>query len=92
MAARAWVVGIIGLFGAWIAMTFLTGMIGTMWGVYDRLNQTGLIDRQWDQSAQNIKSVFLGLWNGYVALIVFASFIVYIVLSSMRRRPEEFYE
>jgi NADH:ubiquinone oxidoreductase subunit 6 (subunit J) len=92
LAARSWVVGIIGLFASWIALTFLSGMIGTMWGIYDELNQTGLIDKDWDQSAQSIKEIFLGLWNGYVAVIVFLSFIIYIVISSMRRRPEEFYE
>ncbi len=90
MAARAWVAGIIGLFVAWIAMQFITGAIGTMWGVYQVLNQTGLVDPNWDRQASYIKSVFLGVW-GYVPFIVFLSFIIYIVIESMRKRPEDYY-
>ena len=90
MSVRAWIVGLLGLFGAWIAITTLTGLIGTMWGVYDVLNSTGLIDPDWAQRALDIKSSFLGVWN-YMPFIVFLSFIIYIVLESMRRRPEDYY-
>jgi hypothetical protein len=90
VAARAWAVGVIGLFAVWIAMEILTGMIGTMWGVYNTLNSTGLIDRDWNQKAEAIKQAFLGVWN-YMPMIVFASFIVYIIIESLRRRPEDYY-
>ncbi len=90
MAARAWVVGLIGLFAVWIAMEVLTGMIGTMWGVYKVINGTGLVDPDWDRRAQAIKSTFLGVWS-YIPFIIFLAFIVYIVIESLRRRPEEYY-
>ena len=90
MAARAWVVGIIGLFASWLAFQFIGGMIGTMWGIYDVLNSTGLIDKQWDNRIVGIKQTFLATWS-YLPLIVFASFVVYIILESLRRRPEDYY-
>ena len=90
MAARAWVVGLIGLFVVWIAMEVLTGVIGTMWGVYKVINATGLVDPDWDQRASGIKQAFLGVWN-YMPLIILFSFALYIVLESMRRRPEDYY-
>lgn len=90
LAARAWIVGLLGLFVAWIAITIVTGMIGTMWGIYEFLNQSGLIDPGWDRQAHNIKDVFLGVWS-YMPFIVFFSFIIYIIIESMRRRPEDYY-
>ena len=90
MAARAWVVGLIGLFVVWMVFEVLTGMIGTVWGVYEVVNGTGLVDPDWDRRAQSIKQSFLGVWD-YMPFIVFFAFIVYIVLESMRRRPEEYY-
>jgi len=90
LAARAWVVGIVGLFAVWIVFTFLSGTIGTLWGVYNVLNKTGLIDPGWDKQAQNIKQLFLGTW-AWLPFLVFAMFIVYIILESLRRRPEEYY-
>ena len=90
MAARAWVAGLIGLFVAWIVLQFLSGMIGTIWGVYSMLNETGIVDPEWDRQVAGIKQAFLGVWD-YMPFIVFASFIVYIIIESMRRRPEEYY-
>ncbi len=90
LAARAWVVGLLGLFVAWVAITITTGLIGTMWGVYNVINQTGLIDPSWDQKARSIKQVFLDVW-GYMPFVIFFSFIIYIIIESMRRRPEDYY-
>ena len=90
MAARAWVVGLIGLFVVWIAMQFLSGMIGTIWGVYELINSTGLVDPDWDKRAVSIKQAFLGVWS-YMPFIIMLSFIIYIVIESMRRRPEDYY-
>lgn len=90
MAARAWAVGILGLFLAWVVIEAVTGVIGTMFGLFQSFNSTGLVDPVWGRRITEIKNDFLGVWN-YIPLIVLFSFIVYIVLESMRRRPEDYY-
>ena len=90
MAARAWIAGLIGLFIVWVVMEVLSGMIGTMWGVYELINGTGLVDPEWDRQAVSIKQAFLTVW-GYMPLIIMLSFVVYIIIESMRRRPEDYY-
>ena len=89
MAARAWVVGLIGLFVAWFMVEVLTGTIGMFWGVYEYMNGTGLVSQAWDQKAREILSTFLVVWD-YMPILVFAAFAIYIVLESMRRRPEDY--
>ena len=92
--ARAWVVAITGLFGIWLVYTILGQFIGFTWGLYRYLNasfaEAGVpIPQDWDQDMGKLYNTFLLFWN-YAPPILFISVMIYVILESMRRRPEEY--
>lgn len=89
-AIRAWVVGLGGLFGTWILLTVLGSLMGTVSEVGSIINTTGVADPVWMDFNQKMNGYFTSLWT-WAGFLIFASFIIYIVLESMRRRPEEYY-
>ncbi len=95
MAARAWVTAVVALFGIWIAMSFLAQLTGFFIGLqdylYDSASENGLlIPDSWRQISDKINGYFESVWS-WVPVVVFGSIIIYILIESMRRRPEEVY-
>ena len=95
VAARAWVVGLVGLFSVWLVFQILGAMVGFTWGLYRFINASfadaGMpIPGDWDQEMGKLYNVFLAFWD-WAPLVVFVGAMVYIILESMRRRPEEYY-
>ena len=86
---------IVGIIAVYAVYTMLGGMIGFLFGVYDNLknaaNQSGVqVDPQMDQTVSRIKTFTSMFWQ-YSVLIVFISMVVYVLLESMRRRPEDYW-
>lgn len=95
MAAYDWVMGIVGLWLSWIAITVCSALVGTTIGVMnmivEKVEGAGIIIPQPFIDLMNMfTGLFLSVWN-FVGLVVFGAFIIYILISSLRRRPEEAY-
>ena len=95
MAAYNWIVGIAGLFVAWIVMTVIGAAMGYISGVFDfaygLLNSTGIyMPSEYVIVKNTIQQWFLTIWS-WVGFITLISFVIYILISSMRKRPEDIY-
>ena len=96
VGAYHWAMGIVGLWVAWVVLTFFATLTGTVWGlqnyIWDTLeNNTDLVIPQPIKDAMNnVYSWFTSFWN-FLALAVFTGFVIYILVNSMRRDVEEYY-
>ena len=82
-----------------MAVYIVYTMFGTafqfIFGIYsytkEVANQSGVqFDPLMDQTMRRVRDFVAGFWH-YSLFIVFVSMIVYVVLESMRRRPEDYY-
>jgi len=94
-SARAWVVFIVGIIAVYIVYIMMGGALQFIFGVYEYTkavaNQSGVqFDPLMDQTMSRVRDFVAGFWH-YSLFIVFVSMIVYVVLESMRRRPEDYY-
>ncbi|BAF34754.1 hypothetical protein ASQ66_gp17 [Aeropyrum pernix spindle-shaped virus 1] len=95
MAARAWVVAVVGFFVMWLMFQVVGWVIGVIWGVWQQLDQATagtMIEppQDWKNMLNSLYSNMLGIWN-YLPVVVLLSAVVYIIIESLRRRPEEYY-
>ena len=95
MAARAWVVFIVGIIGVYVAYTMLGGLVGFIFGLYDTITseaeKSGIqIPEGINQTVVKLKSITESVWS-YAPLLTFIAMGVYLMLESMRRRPEDYY-
>jgi len=93
MAAYNWIYGLVGLWLVWVIMSILATLTGFFFGLYDMLKESFakagiVIPASWDAVIANIDSNLQSTWN-WIGIVIFGSFIVYIIVSSMRKRPEE---
>ena len=93
MAARAWITGVVALFAVWIIMSLLGQFTGFIVGVreyvFASLEERGiLIPQEWKDAVRRADDLSLGAW-AWGPVIVLGAIIVYIIIESMRRRPEE---
>ena len=89
-AIRAWVTVGIGLFLAYIMLTIVASINGVVFSIFNLLVEMGLIPEEWN----NIYTTYIkGMYDNvfaFLPLLIFGTMILYLVLESMRRRPEEY--
>jgi len=96
LAAWHWAWGILGLWLAWVVLTFLSLLTGFVWGTNQYIQETIenntviSIPDNWKNVISGLNSWFTSIWN-IIGLIVFTAFTFYILINSMRRRVEEYY-
>lgn len=90
-ALRAWVMVGVGLFLAYIMLTVVASINGVVFSLFHTLVEMGLIPEEWAHIYDSyIKGTYEGIF-AFLPLLIFGTMIIYLVLESMRRRPEDQY-
>lgn len=95
MAARAWVVALVGFFAVWVVFQVVGWAISLIWAVWQQLDAqvTGTVIEptpEWRNTLNTLYNAMLTIWN-YMPVVILLSAAVYIILESLRRRPEDYY-
>lgn len=93
VSAWHWITGVAGLFAIWIAMSLLAQFTGWFIGlqdyIYGKLNESGMpVPQQWLNITNQLNTYFEIAWN-WIPVVVFISFILFIVVGSLKKRPED---
>ena len=93
MAAGAWAYGILGLFLAWIVFVIVAQSFGFITAILNDVqqrleNQSITIPQEFTDLRNTITNFFTSIW-GWLGIIVFFSFIIYIIINSMRKQPSD---
>jgi len=95
VALRAWIVAAAGIFMVWLSFHVVGFAIGAIWGLWQQLDAATAgtpiePPLSWKTTLNNLFATFEVVWT-YFPLVIFAAVAVYVLLESMRRRPEEVY-
>ena len=93
MALYEWITGVVAFIVLFIVFTVMSGFIGFTWELYTfisgKLSNAGFpIPADWNATASNLRTFAVSAWGFYTILVLIAVSL-YIILGSMRRRPED---